>query len=97
MSLRDDGSFRLNMDYFGYLDGLAMTNERFADLFRPLGMPVEVVGPPAGTGPPPPHAVGQRRHPPHAPAVHPIPEPHQTPRQQRRRHQRLAGTRSLLR
>ncbi len=33
IDVRDDGSFRLNMDYFGYLDGLAMTNGRFADLF----------------------------------------------------------------
>jgi carbamoyltransferase len=33
IDLRDDGSFRLNMDYFGYLDGLAMTNDRFAALF----------------------------------------------------------------
>jgi carbamoyltransferase len=30
---KDDGSFRLNMDYFGYLDGLVMTNDRFARLF----------------------------------------------------------------
>ena len=28
LDLRDDGSFRLNMEYFGYLDGLTMTNER---------------------------------------------------------------------
>ncbi|NQU39269.1 MAG: carbamoyltransferase [Lentisphaerae bacterium] len=28
-----DGSIRLNMDYFGYLDGLTMTNDRFSDLF----------------------------------------------------------------
>jgi carbamoyltransferase len=33
VDIRDDGSFRMNMDYFGYLDGLAMTNERFAELF----------------------------------------------------------------
>lgn len=33
LDLREDGSFRLNMDYFGYLDGVAMTNDRFADLF----------------------------------------------------------------
>ena len=33
LDLRDDGSFRLNMEYFGYLDGLTMTNDRFADLF----------------------------------------------------------------
>jgi carbamoyltransferase len=33
LDLREDGSFRLNLDYFGYLDGLTMTNARFADLF----------------------------------------------------------------
>ena len=33
IDVRDDGSFRLNMDYFGYLDGLTMTNDRFAQLF----------------------------------------------------------------
>jgi len=33
LDLRDDGSFRLNMDYFGYLELLTMTNSRFADLF----------------------------------------------------------------
>jgi carbamoyltransferase len=33
IDLKEDGSFRLNMAYFGYLDGLAMTNERFAELF----------------------------------------------------------------
>jgi carbamoyltransferase len=33
IDLRDDGSFRLNLDYFGYLDSLRMTNERFEDLF----------------------------------------------------------------
>ena len=33
IDVRDDGSFRLNMDYFGYLDGLRMTNARFASLF----------------------------------------------------------------
>ncbi|MGQ9661769.1 MAG: carbamoyltransferase family protein [Kiritimatiellia bacterium] len=33
IDLRDDGSFRLNMEYFGYLDGLTMTNEKFARLF----------------------------------------------------------------
>ncbi|TAN37700.1 MAG: hypothetical protein EPN23_04075 [Verrucomicrobia bacterium] len=33
LDLKDDGSFRLNMDYFGYLDGLTMTNARFAELF----------------------------------------------------------------
>lgn len=33
IDLKADGSFRLNMKYFGYLSGLRMTNDRFADLF----------------------------------------------------------------
>lgn len=33
IDLKEDGSFRLNMDYFGYHDGLRMTNARFASLF----------------------------------------------------------------
>jgi len=33
LDVRDDGSFRLNMDYFGFHDGLTMTNEKFAALF----------------------------------------------------------------
>jgi len=33
MDLKDDGSFRMDMSYFGYLDGLVMTNDRFAELF----------------------------------------------------------------
>ncbi len=33
LDLKEDGSFRMDMDYFGYLDGLVMTNDRFADLF----------------------------------------------------------------
>jgi len=33
LDLREDGSFRLNMDYFGYLHDLKMTNERFCGLF----------------------------------------------------------------
>ncbi len=33
IDIREDGSFRLNMEYFGYLDGLTMTNDKFADLF----------------------------------------------------------------
>jgi carbamoyltransferase len=31
--VKPDGSFRLNLDYFGYLDSDVMTNERFAALF----------------------------------------------------------------
>ncbi len=33
VDVREDGSFRLNMRYFGYLDGLRMTNARFDELF----------------------------------------------------------------
>ncbi|MBN2492082.1 MAG: carbamoyltransferase [Planctomycetes bacterium] len=33
LDLRADGSFRMNLAYFGYLDGFTMTNERFARLF----------------------------------------------------------------
>lgn len=33
IDLREDGSFRLNLDYFGYLGGLKMTNHKFAELF----------------------------------------------------------------
>ncbi len=33
IDLREDGSFRLNMDYFGYLNRLTMTNEKFDKLF----------------------------------------------------------------
>ncbi len=37
MDLKEDGSFRLNMDYFNYATGLTMTNKKFSDLF---GKPV---------------------------------------------------------
>ncbi len=33
LDLRADGSFKLNMKYFAYLDDLKMTNSRFAELF----------------------------------------------------------------
>jgi len=33
IDIREDGSFRLNLGYFGYLDELRMTNEAFARLF----------------------------------------------------------------
>jgi carbamoyltransferase len=36
IDLKEDGSFRLNQDYFDYCTGLRMTNDRFAALF---GMP----------------------------------------------------------
>jgi carbamoyltransferase len=44
VDLREDGSFRMNMDYFGYLDGLEMTNGKLAALFggppRPPESPI---------------------------------------------------------
>ena len=33
IDIREDGSFRLNMRYFGFLDELTMTNAAFAELF----------------------------------------------------------------
>ena len=33
IEIRSDGSFWMNMEYFGYLAGLRMTNERFSKLF----------------------------------------------------------------
>jgi len=33
IDLRTDGSFHLNLDYFGFLDGLTMTNRKFERLF----------------------------------------------------------------
>ena len=33
LDLRDDGSFRLNLDYFDFMVGIRMTNEKFARLF----------------------------------------------------------------
>src|SRR5690349_1975776 len=33
IDIKDDGSFRLNLDYFNYCTGLTMTNERFDALF----------------------------------------------------------------
>lgn len=33
IDLKDDGTFRLNMDYFDYATGLTMTNRRFNELF----------------------------------------------------------------
>ena len=37
IDLKDDGTFRLNQDYFNYATGLTMTNKKFDDLF---GQPV---------------------------------------------------------
>ena len=33
IDIKEDGSFRLNLDYFDYCAGLRMTNDKFADLF----------------------------------------------------------------
>ena len=33
IDLKEDGSFRMNQDYFDYLGGLTMTNKKFGDLF----------------------------------------------------------------
>ncbi|MCP4547696.1 MAG: carbamoyltransferase [bacterium] len=33
VDIRSDGSFRLNMDYFGFADSLTMTNDRFSTMF----------------------------------------------------------------
>ncbi len=33
IDIKDDGSFRLNMSYFGYLDDLVMINDKFEGLF----------------------------------------------------------------
>src|SRR6185436_13145207 len=33
IDLKDDGSFRLNLEYFDYCTGLTMTNDKFAGLF----------------------------------------------------------------
>jgi carbamoyltransferase len=37
IDLKEDGSFRLNQEYFNYCTGLQMTNDRFSELF---GVPV---------------------------------------------------------
>jgi len=34
VDVKDDGSFRLDMDYFNFLSDLTMTNEKFHDLFK---------------------------------------------------------------
>ena len=33
IDIKEDGSFRMNMQYFNYCQGLTMTNRRFHDLF----------------------------------------------------------------
>lgn len=40
LDIKDDGSFRLNMEYFGYLDDETMTSSKFEELFgRPARKP----------------------------------------------------------
>ena len=34
IDVKDDGTFRLNMDYFDFATGLKMTNEKFTNLFK---------------------------------------------------------------
>ena len=41
LDLKDDGSFRLDMSYFGYLDDIVMTNAKFAELFDGPARPAE--------------------------------------------------------
>jgi carbamoyltransferase len=33
IKIKEDGSFHIDLSYFGYLDGLTMTNDKFASLF----------------------------------------------------------------
>jgi carbamoyltransferase len=45
IDLRDDGSFKLDLDYFDYCAGLTMTNDRFARLFgAPARVPESQLG-----------------------------------------------------
>jgi len=43
LHLKPDGSFRLNLAYFGFLEGQAMTNARFATLFGPPRRPADAI------------------------------------------------------
>jgi len=43
IDLKDDGSFRLNMDYFDYCAGLRMTSRKFEERFGPARKPDEPV------------------------------------------------------
>ena len=46
IDVKDDGSFRLNLDYFDYCTGLRMTNHQFDELFgRPARRPEEPIEP----------------------------------------------------
>ena len=39
IEVRDDGSFRLNLDYFAFHYDLVMTSPKFAELFFPIRVP----------------------------------------------------------
>ena len=41
IDVKEDGSFRLNLDYFDYCTGLTMTNDRFSDLFGGAPRPAD--------------------------------------------------------
>jgi len=43
LDLKADGSFRLNLAYFGFLEGQTMTNARFATLFGPPRAPADAL------------------------------------------------------
>lgn len=44
IDLKEDGSFRINQQYFDYCTGLTMTNQNFADLFgQPVRRPEELL------------------------------------------------------
>ena len=36
IDLKEDGSFKLNMNYFNYTTGFTMTNQKFSNLFGQL-------------------------------------------------------------
>ncbi len=43
IDLKEDGSFRLNMDYFDYCAGLRMTSRKFEERFGPARLPDEPI------------------------------------------------------
>ena len=51
LDLREDGSFRLNMRYFGFLGGRSMTSRRFEKLFDGPGARARDGDHPARDGP----------------------------------------------
>ncbi len=51
IDIKEDGSYRLNMDYFDYCTGLTMTNAKFDELFGGPPRQPEGTPHPAGNGP----------------------------------------------